>query len=139
MLEISWTLPVAFVSVIIFLLLLNRILFKPLVRFMEAREKGIAQDLAEAARLRQAAEAALTTYQAALATARRDETEQLTAAQRAIEAQQREIIERARSEAGTMVTEAQARIARETEAARARVVAEAPELAQLLAAKLVGR
>ena len=139
MLDISWTLPIAFVSVLIFLVLLNRILFKPLVQFMEAREQGIGQDLAESARLRQQAEAALTAYQAALATTRRDEAEQMAAAQRAMEAQQREIIEGARSKAGSMVAEAQAGIARETEEARARIAAEAPELARLLATKLVGR
>ena len=139
MLEIGLTLPIAFISVIIFLVLLNRILFKPLVQFMEGREKGIEQNLAEAAGMRQQAEAALTTYEAALAAARRDEAEQMAAAQRAMEAQQREIIERARNEAGTMVAEAQARITGETEEARGRIVTEAPELARLLAAKLVGR
>ena len=60
MLDINWTLPVALVSVIVFLVLMNKILFKPLIQFMDARDKGIRDDLEEAARLRQQAEGALT-------------------------------------------------------------------------------
>ena len=53
MLDINWTLPVALVSVIVFLVLMNKILFKPLIQFMDARDKGIRDNLEEAARLRQ--------------------------------------------------------------------------------------
>ena len=139
MLEIDWTLPVALVSVIIFLVLMNKLLFKPLLQLMEARDKGVRDDLEEAARLRQQAEAALTTYESALGAARRDMTEQAAAVQRAVEAKQREQIEQARHEANTLVAEAQATIARETEGARARLASEARELARLVVAKLIGR
>jgi F-type H+-transporting ATPase subunit b len=139
MLEVDWTLPVALVSVIIYLLLMNKILFKPLSRFMEARDKGIHDDLAEASRLRQQAETALMTYEGALAAARRELAEQAVGAQRAMEAQQRAIIEQARSEANQMARDAQATIARETETARARLADEARKLARLVVAKLMGR
>jgi F-type H+-transporting ATPase subunit b len=139
MLEIDWTLPVALVSVIIFLVLMNKLFFKPLLQLMEARDKGVRDDLEEAARLRQQAEAALTTYESALGAARRDMTEQAVAVQRAVEAKQREQIEQARHEANTLVAEAQATIARETEGARARLASEARELARLVVAKLIGR
>jgi F-type H+-transporting ATPase subunit b len=132
MLEIDWTLPVALVSVIIFLVLMNKLFFKPLLQLMEARDKGVRDDLEEAARLRQQAEAALTTYESALGAARRDMTEQAVAVQR-------EQIEQARHEANTLVAEAQATIARETEGARARLASEARELARLVVAKLIGR
>ena len=139
MLEVDWTLPVALVSVIIYLLLMNKILFKPLSRFMDARDKGIHDDLAEASRLRQQAETALMTYEGALAAARRELAEQAVGAQRAMEAQQRAIIEQARSEANQMARDAQATIARETETARARLADEARKLARLVVAKLMGR
>jgi len=139
MLDIDWSLPVAFVSVLVFIVLMHTLLFKPLVRFMDARAHGIAQDLAEAARLRQQAESALTTYQAALAAARREMAEQMAMTQRAVEARQRELIERAREEGATLVGEAQATIAREAEEVRARLQTEARQLAQLVVAKLVGR
>jgi F0F1-type ATP synthase membrane subunit b/b' len=58
MLDINWTLPVALVSVIVFLVLMNKILFKPLIQFMDARDKGIRDNLEEAAGLRQQAESA---------------------------------------------------------------------------------
>lgn len=139
MLEIDWTLPVALVSVIIFLVLMNKILFKPLLQLVEARDKGVRDDLDEAARLRQQAEGALTTYESELGAARRDMTEQAVAVQRAVEAKQREQIEQARNEANTLAAEAQATIARETEEARARLASEARELARLVVAKLIGR
>jgi F-type H+-transporting ATPase subunit b len=139
MLEIDWTLPVALLSVIIFLVLLHKILFKPLLQFMDARDKGIRDDLEEAARLRQQAEGALTTYESALGAARRDMTEQAAAVQRAIDAKQREQIEQARNEAHTLVAEAQATIARETQEVRTSLVDQARELARLVVAKLIGR
>jgi F-type H+-transporting ATPase subunit b len=138
MLEIDWTLPVALVSVIVFLVLMKKILFQPLGDFMAARDKGINDDLTEARRLRQQAEAALTTYESALGEARRDMTEQALTAQRTMEAQQREVIERARDEAGQIVSQAQATIAREAEEARVRLADAARNLARLLVAKLIG-
>jgi F-type H+-transporting ATPase subunit b len=139
MLDIDWTLPAALVSVIIFLVLMNKILFKPLVQFMDARDKGIRDDLEEAARLRQQAESALTTYESALSAARRDMAEQAASVQRAMDAKQREQIEQARTDANTLVAGAQATIAQETQEARTRLVDVARELAQLVVAKLMGR
>jgi F-type H+-transporting ATPase subunit b len=139
MLDVDWTLPVALVSVIIFLILMNKILFKPLLQFMDARDKGIRDDLEEAARLRQQAEGALTAYESALGAARRDMAEQAAAVQRAMDAKQREQIEQARNEASTLVADAQATIARETQEVRTRLAAEARELARLAVAKLMGR
>jgi F-type H+-transporting ATPase subunit b len=139
MLDIDWTLPVALVSVIIFLILMNSILFKPLMQFMAAREKGILDDLDEASRLRQQAESGLTAYESALAAARRDMAEQAGAVQRTMEAKQREQIEAARNEASAMVAAAQATIAGETREAHTRLADEARELARLVVAKLMGR
>jgi F-type H+-transporting ATPase subunit b len=139
MLDIDWTLPAALVSVIIFLVLMNRILFKPLMQFMDARDKGIRDDLEEAARLRQQAESALTTYESALDAARRDMAEHAASVQRAMDAKQREQIEQARHDANTLVAGAQATIARDAQEARTRLVDVARELAQLVVAKLMGR
>jgi F-type H+-transporting ATPase subunit b len=139
MLDIDWTLGVALISVIIFLLLLNKILFQPLRRFMEERDQGIRNDLDEATRLRQQVEAALTTYEMALAATRREMAEEATATQRMVEARQREIIEVARGEAGKIVATAQATIARDVEEARSQLANRARELARLVVAKLMGR
>jgi F-type H+-transporting ATPase subunit b len=131
--------PTAFISVIIFLVLMHKILFKPLSQYMETRAKGIEDDLATAAHLRQQAETGLTSYEAALAAARRELAEHLATAQRATEAKQREIIEQARREADGMVAEAQATITREAEEARLRLTADTRDLAQRMVAKLLGR
>jgi F-type H+-transporting ATPase subunit b len=139
MLEIDWTLPVALTSVIVFLLLMNKIFFRPLMQFMEARDKSIQDDVEQAARLSQQAEGALTTYETALAAARRDMGEQAGAVQRSMEAKQREQIDAARREAGALVAEAQATIAQDTQEARQRLVDEARNLARMVATKLMGR
>lgn len=139
MLDVNWTLPVVLVSVIIFLVLMNKILFKPLIEFMDARDKSIRDNLDEAARLRQEAESALTGYESAIDIARRDMAEQAAAVQRAMDAKQREQIEQARNEAHTLVAEAQATITREVQEARSRLVDTARELARLVVVKLMGR
>jgi F-type H+-transporting ATPase subunit b len=139
MLDINWTLPVALISVIVFLVVMNKILFKPLIQFMDARDKGIRDNLEAAAGLRQQAESALTAYESAIGAARRDMAEQTAAVQRAMDAKQREQIEQARNEAHTLVAEAQATITRETQEARTRLVDAARELARLVVVKLMGR
>jgi F-type H+-transporting ATPase subunit b len=139
MLDIDWTLPVSLVSVVIFLVLMNKLLFRPLIQFMDTRDKGIRDDVEEAAHCRQQAEAALAAYESALGTARRDMVEQAAALQRAMDAKQREQIEQARTTANSLVAEAQATIARETAEARNRLAAEARELARLVVTKLIGR
>jgi F-type H+-transporting ATPase subunit b len=139
MLDVNWTLPVVLVSVIIFLVLMNKILFKPLIQFMDARDKGIRDDLDEATRLRREAESALVSYESALDSARRDMAEQAMAVQRAMDAKQREQLEQARSAAHTVVVEAQATITREVQEARTRLVDTARELARLVVVKLMGR
>jgi F-type H+-transporting ATPase subunit b len=139
MLDVDWTLPVALVSVVVFLIILNKLLFEPLLQFMEARDKSVRDDLEEAARLRQQAESALAAYDSAIMAARRDLAEQAVAVQRALEAKQREQIEQARLGAHSLVTESQATVARETREAHSRLLDIARELARLVAGKLIGR
>jgi F-type H+-transporting ATPase subunit b len=139
MLDVNWTLPVVLISVIVFLILMNKILFKPLLQLLDARDKSIRDNLDQAARLRQEAESALTGYESALDNARRDLTEQAAAVQRAMDAKQREQIEQARTEAHTLVAEAQATISRETQEAHGRLAETARDLAQLVVVKLLGR
>ena len=138
MLDIDWTLGACLISVSVFLWLLNRLLFKPLGHFMETRDNGIRDDLDEAARLRQQAEAALATYESTLSTARRDMVEQAAAAQRTLEAKQRGIIEEARGNAGRMVAAAQATITRDVDEARSQLADQARALARLVVSKLIG-
>lgn len=139
MLDIDWTLPVALVSVIVFLFFMNKVLFRPLVQLMDARDKRIQDDLEQAARLRQQAEGALTTYETALAAARREMGEQAAAVQRAMETKQREQADAARREAHTMVAGAETTIEREVQEARLRLTDQARELARLVVAKFMGR
>ena len=139
MLNVDWTLPVALVSVVIFLVLMNKVLFKPFIQFMDARDKGIRDDLEEAARLRQQAQSALRAYESAISAARRDMAEQAAAVQRAMEAKQREQVEQARGDAHTLVADAQATLTREAQEARTRLVDTARDLARLVVVKLMGR
>src|SRR5918992_2097110 len=128
MLDIDWTLPVALVSIIVFLILMNKLLFKPLTQLMDARNRGIHDDLQEATHLRQQAEGALTTYESALGAARREMMEQAGAVQRAMEARQRGQIDAARREANTMVAGAQATVAEEAREAPRRHADQAQRL-----------
>ena len=106
---------------------------------MDARSKGIRDDLEEAARLRQQAEDALATYESALGTARRDMGEEAAAMQRALDSSSASRSSRPVPTANILVAEAQATIARETDEARNRLTAAARELARLVVVKLIGR
>jgi len=81
----------------------------------------------------------MTTYETALAAARRDMGEQAAAVQRAMESKQREQIDAARRQAHTMVTGAEATVEQETQEARLRLADQARALARLVVAKFISR
>lgn len=105
---------------LIFLWVLHRLLFKPLVAMLERRRQRIAESLDEAESLRKQVEAERAEFQAELTNARSEAQRIREEAGRAAETMRARELEQARAEADRMRTEAAAEVDRN----RARVAAE---------------
>ncbi len=105
---------------LIFLWVLHRLLFKPLVAMLERRRQRIAESLDEAENLRQQVETERAEFQAELATARAEAQRIREDASRAAETLRARELEQARIEAERLRSEAAAEVDRN----RARVAAE---------------
>ena len=105
---------------LLFLWILHRLLFKPLVAMLERRRQRIAESLDEADNLRKQVEAERAEFQAELAGARAQAQQIREEANRAAESLRARELEQARAEADRMRAEAAA----EVDANRVRVAAE---------------
>jgi F-type H+-transporting ATPase subunit b len=105
---------------LLFLWILHRLLFKPLVAMLERRRQRIAESLDEADNLRKQVEADRAEFQAELAGARAQAQQIREEASRAAESLRARELEQARAEADRMRAEAAA----EVDANRVRVAAE---------------
>ena len=105
---------------LLFLWVLHRLLFKPLVAMLERRRQRIAESLDEAENLRKQVEMERAEFQTELANARSEAQRIREEASRAAETLRARELEQARVEAERMRSEAAAEIDRN----RARVVAE---------------
>ena len=125
--------------VLILSVVLDRLLFRPLLGVMQQREHAIrsARDLADAAAAR--ARAGLTELEAKTVEARGEVYRQMDEMRRLAGEQRNQIIERTRREAEAATGEATARVRAQAEAAKARLEREADALASLIAERVLGR
>jgi F-type H+-transporting ATPase subunit b len=118
---------------------LDRLLFRPLLRIMREREQAIrsARELAEDATAK--AKAATAEFEAKTLAARTDVDRQIDAMRREALDRRSELIEQTRQEADTAVAEATARIRAQVDEARARLEREAGGLADAVVERVLGR
>ena len=100
------------VNFLLFLWILHRLLFKPLVGMLERRRDRISESLEEADRLRQQVETERTEFRAELDNARAEAQTIRDEASRAAEAMRTRELEQARAEADRMRADALAEIDR---------------------------
>lgn len=134
-LSVIWVIVfVLFLSVV-----LDRLLFRPLVRVMDERERAIqsAREVADASAVR--AQAALAELDAKRVEARGEVYRQMDEVRRQAGGRRSELIERTRAEAGAAIREATARIRAQADDASARLEREAEELAGAIAERVLGR
>ena len=135
--------PSSVLWVIFFVLLLtallNRLLFKPVLGVMAARERAVtsARELAE----RSATEARLASaeFEKKTAEARTELYRQMDEMRRAAMEERAEIMARTRAEAESEIAAASARLAAEAEEARRRLDADADALGAAVAERILGR
>lgn len=131
------------VWVILFVLLLtvivDRLLLRPVLRVMQAREEAIrsARELAE--RSANEARAAAAEFEQKTTAARADIYKQMDEMRRAALSERAEIMARTRAEADAEVAAASNRLKAETEDARRRLEADADALGGIVAERILGR
>jgi F-type H+-transporting ATPase subunit b len=128
-----WTLIVFAVLVVV----LGKFAWGPILKNVEAREKGIQSAIDEAARRNVEAAKLLDEHRAQLADARRQANELIAEGRAAGEGVRKTIEEKARAEAQQIVERARQEIERERDAAIAALRKESVDLALAAAAKLM--
>jgi F-type H+-transporting ATPase subunit b len=129
----AWTI-IVFVALLI---ILGRFAWGPILGAVEAREQGIKDALDEAARRNAEASKLLEEHKAQLADARRQASELLAEGRAAGENLRKEIEEKARGEAQSILERARSEIEREKDAALEALRRESVELALAAASRLM--
>lgn len=129
--------------VIFFVLLLtvivDRLLLRPVLRVVAAREEAIrsARELAE--RSANDARAAAAEFEQKTTAARADIYKQMDEMRRAANAERAEVMARTRAEADSEIAAAGARLKAETEEARRKLESDAEALGAVVAERILGR
>jgi F-type H+-transporting ATPase subunit b len=125
------------VNFLILLFLLNRFLFKPVLRRIDERNSQLSQGLEDAAAAARDRELARAEREAALAEARKESEALVARAAKTAEATSAEILATARASAEQLTERAREEIAAEKERALAEIRGEVADLALDAAGKLV--
>ncbi len=126
------------VNFLILLFLLNRFLFKPVLKRIDERQSTLGKGLEDAAAAARDRELARAEREAALAEARRDSDALVQRAAKTAEAPSAEILATAKASADQLTARARDEIAAEKERALAEIRGEVANLALDAAGKLVG-
>ncbi len=120
-------------------LVLKQLLFDPMLRVLEERERRTLGNERAAQRLRAEAEALRAECDERLAAVRHELLEQSEETRKAARTEERRIIAQARAAAARHLAAARAEIAAQAEAARAALRADAQAIAAQMAEKVLGR
>jgi F-type H+-transporting ATPase subunit b len=139
MIAIDYSIFVQIVSFLILWFLLSRLLFKPYLALLEAREKSTDGVKAETAALLKEGERLRSEYESAIARAREEgELEKKTLQSEALQTRER-ILAQARQEATALIQAAHIEIERDVQQGYQVAVQEAERIARLMAEKILGR
>lgn len=127
------------VAVVLLAIVLDRVLFRPLLRVMRERESAVksALELAEGATAR--ARAATAEFDANVAAARADLYRQMDERRKAAEGYRDELVAQTRAEVDAQLAGAKAELEAQTARARKTLEADAEALGRDIAAKVLGR
>jgi F-type H+-transporting ATPase subunit b len=126
-------------AVVLLAIVLDRALFKPLLRVMRERETAVnaAMKLAEDAAAK--AEAATAQFDASVAAARADLYKQMDERRKAAEGYRNELVAKTKADVDAQLASARAELDAQAARARAALEAEAENLGRDIAAKVLGR
>jgi F-type H+-transporting ATPase subunit b len=133
-----WKLGFQIVNFLLLLYLLNRFLFKRVLRLLDDRQSRISQGLEDAETAARDRELARAEREAALAEARREAEAMVQRAAKTAEATSAEILAEAKASAEQITARAREEISAEKDRALAEIRGEVADLALEAAGKLVG-
>jgi F-type H+-transporting ATPase subunit b len=126
-------------AVVLLAVVLDRVLFKPLLRVMRERDTAIksALQLAESATAK--AQAASAEFDANVTAARADLYRQMDERRRAADGYRKELMTKTRADVDEQLAKAKAELEAQTAQARATLDGDAEQLGRDIAAKVLGR
>ena len=131
-----------FVQMVIFLavmLLLTRLLFRPMLQMMEAREQAISGTHKEAEAKQKLLEERLSQYNEAISQTRKEIAEKIAALRKEAEKEQHQRLETVRKEAAQQLQEAMEKIRHEGEHAKEDLRQQAEQMSFSIAERVLGR
>jgi F0F1-type ATP synthase membrane subunit b/b' len=126
-------------SVLLLTIIVNTLLFRPILRVMQAREDAIEQARRLAAEAEQRAAAVLAEYERRTTAARSELYGEMDATRRAALESRAELLTRTRDEANAARTHAAHQLAEATAAARSQLTAEAASLSEAIVDRVLDR
>lgn len=133
-----WKLGFQIINFLLLLYLLNRFLFKRVLRLLDDRQSRISQGLEDAETAARDRELARAEREAALTEARREAEAMVQRAAKTAEATSAEILAEAKASAEQITAQAQEEISAEKDRALAEIRGEVADLALEAAGKLIG-
>lgn len=129
----------SFINFIALLYILNKFLYKPMLKMLDDRKQTIAESMKLAETTKQEAARAQDDYQAQLVAAKKEAQDIIGKATKMGEEMREDLVKNAKMEADKALKNAQAEIAREKNQAVAALRSEVATLAVLAAGKVVGK
>jgi F-type H+-transporting ATPase subunit b len=139
LIDIDSTVFIQFALFLVLYWFANKWLFQPYLALRQRRKDGIEGARAEAERTSASADAKLADYEKKLAAARARGNEEGRKLRAEATAHEREVTDRARTDAQRQIDEAQASLRAQTEAARGELMPQAQSIARQIASRLLGR
>ncbi|BAT71673.1 F-type H+-transporting ATPase subunit b [Thermosulfidibacter takaii ABI70S6] len=139
MVELNYTILIQMVIFIALVLTLNKLLYQPIFKIMDERQKVVEGSLEEAKRLSQETERMLSEYESKLIEARQKAVQVVNQAKIQAQEEQKEALTRARKEFEQSLAELRSRLEEEKQQAREKLRQMVNYLAILISEKILGR
>ncbi|WP_456342997.1 ATP synthase F0 subunit B [Thermovibrio sp.] len=137
--SIDWTLAVQTVNFLIFMVLINKFLFKPLLELMEERERELGTVYSEVEALKEKANSLLAQVEELLSRAKEEAKAKIDEAVREAREEREKIIAEAQELAARKVERAKEEIWKSFEEEKAKLEKEAEKIAEEIVKKILGK
>lgn len=127
------------IAVVLLAIVLDRVLFKPLLRVMRERAEAVNSAIALAENATAKAQSATAEFDARVTAARADLYKQMDDRRKAAEGYRAELMAKTRTEVDAQLADAKAQLQAQADQARATLDKDADTLGQQIAQKVLGR
>ena len=135
--SLDWTLVVQAVNFLVFMVLINKFLFQPLLKLMEERKKELGATYSEIEALRRKAQELLEEVEALISEAKAEAKNLIDSAVKEARAEREKIIKAAQEEAEAKVEAAKKEIWSSFEQEKAKLEKEAEKIAEEIVKKIL--